>query len=138
MGFLSFQYALVSCLFIPRRQQCHLDIDLGSIYAQCEVCRTTVSARCCCFVFFSSNIFFKFLAKYHTSFGFHDNSDNVCDMFCRSSSFFPTVYPHASNCSMMHWILARGVVPVVTSQALDPVSFLCAVIFHTTPSFRGF
>ena len=28
MGILSFQYALVTCLFIPRRQQCHLDLDL--------------------------------------------------------------------------------------------------------------
>ena len=28
VGFLPFQYASVTCLFIPRRQQCHLDIDL--------------------------------------------------------------------------------------------------------------
>ena len=28
VGFLSAQNALVTCLFIPPRQQCHLDIDI--------------------------------------------------------------------------------------------------------------
>ena len=44
-------------------------------------------------------------------------------------TMFPTfladlVYPLASTSPIMHWILARGVVPVVTSQTLDPVSCL--------------
>ena len=73
--------------------------------------------------FFFSNIFFDVVAEYHASFDFQDDSDNVCDIFEDLVRLFPRFIHTLQNSSIKHWILARGVVPVVTSPTLDPVSF---------------
>ena len=99
--------------------------------AQCEVYRTTVIARCCCFVVFFSSIFFDVVAEYHTSFDFQDYSDNVSDLSCRSGLSARFYFPNNAldTCA---W---RGSCCYVTNTR--PSLLSCAVIFHTTPSFRG-
>ena len=68
-------------------------------------------------------LFFDVVAEYHASFDFQDDSGNVCDIFEDLVRLFPRFIHTLQNSSIKHWILARGVVPVVTSQTLDPVSF---------------
>ena len=62
-------------------------------------------------------------ASSHASFDFQDDSDNVCDIFEDLVRLFPRFIHTHQNSSIKYRILARGVVPVVTSQTLDPVPF---------------